>query len=473
MQRAYLLLALLVSMRFPAAAQHVTLKISVRGVFQSKVTLTPLVGAKPGRPLVTTPFVDPNQTITIGVDSQYLPGEFILRFDYKLAKSSSPYPAEKNILIYQQNLSLSVNPPYCNNPDSTRFGDDETENTTLRRFTTENTKKRAMVSLLQNFLMKYDDINTVLYEEAIEEYERRRITYNNWIAEQIHEHEHTFASRIFAFEYIHETAWRGNLTTRIQSMVDHYFDSMDFADTLMIRTREATEWMNNYVNLYGSLATDMRTRDSLVCLAGRNAIEKARSGNPRFYGWMVDYFFNGFETNQINSGLLMLAPYLKDSSCLTSKRLAINQRISGIQNLKPGSLAPDFTLRDANGRLLQLSHYPCDCRYKLVLFWAAGCDHCKVLLDKLYPMWRQISSQRLVQVIALDLDESEEDISRWKTMTDRLKGWKHVHCVGGVNSKEASAYFVLSTPTLYLIDGVTNRIISSPESAGQLFDAMR
>jgi hypothetical protein len=54
-----------------------------------------------------------------------LPGEFVLRFDYKENKESTPYPSEKYIFINNQDLELWVRPQYCNNADSTWFQPDE------------------------------------------------------------------------------------------------------------------------------------------------------------------------------------------------------------------------------------------------------------------------------------------------------------------------------------------------------------
>ena len=47
-------------------------------------------------------------------------------------------------------------------------------------------------------------------------------------------------------------------------------------------------------------------RNTLFVLAGRVACEAASSGHPEVYGWMVDYFYNGYKTQGINDGIAML-----------------------------------------------------------------------------------------------------------------------------------------------------------------------
>ncbi len=39
------------------------------------------------------------------------------------------------------------------------------------------------------------------------------------------------------------------------SLINHYFDGIDFNDSLIIKTSDINKWMDNYVNLYGQLST--------------------------------------------------------------------------------------------------------------------------------------------------------------------------------------------------------------------------
>jgi hypothetical protein len=48
---------------------------------------------------------------------------------------------------------------------------------------------------------------------------------------------------------------------------------------------------------------------------------------------MVDYFYKGFESNNIPDGTKVLKPYLNDPNCLTSKRMEIERRLKGIETL--------------------------------------------------------------------------------------------------------------------------------------------
>jgi len=85
--------------------------------------------------------------------------------------------------------------------------------------------------------------------------------------------------------------------------------------------------MDAYVNLYGSISISPEIRDSLFTLAGKQAIEKAKHGNPKVYGLMVDYFYSGYESTNITMGLKMLEPYINVPNCLTLKKQVIEKRL--------------------------------------------------------------------------------------------------------------------------------------------------
>jgi len=457
-----------------AQDKDITIKVHLRGVWDSKISLLPLSGPNALKPIAESPSVKSGETATVTVAKDQLPGEFVLRFDYKDKETSTPYPSEKHIFAYTQDLELFINPPFCNNADSAWYQKGERENTVFAKFSKENFKQKEKLGLLQNFLMSYDDNHSAFYRMGIDEYEKRRTHYNHWLTAQTKEHKTAFVSNTFQFQYVPQTEWKDSVADRMQSLIAHYFDGMNFKDPLLLKTSDITEWMNKYVNIYGALSTTKDLRDSLFPLAATKAIDKAKAGgNPFVYGWMVDYFYNGFESNSIPAGIKALQPYLDDPNCYTNKKQQIEKRLTGIKSLLIGSQAPDFTIKDNAGKETQFVSYPTDCRYKLVLFWSASCDHCKELVKKLYPWYQQLTDKKLVEVIALSMDDSEPDIKLWEKVHPLLEGWKHSRPKGGINSKEANAYFVLSTPVMVLVDTQTNNIVSLPETVEQLASAIK
>ncbi|OFY39305.1 MAG: alkyl hydroperoxide reductase [Bacteroidetes bacterium RIFOXYA12_FULL_35_11] len=479
-------------LNFQLLAQDINLKIHLRGVSESKITLLPLIGANALKPLIEKQGIKNGETVTISIPDVFaphgahlLPGEFILRFDYKEKETSTPYPSEKHIFISNQDLELWVNPPYCNNSDSTWFQKDEKENTLFALFTKENSKQKEKLGLLQNFLMNYDDAQSPFYMQGIEEYEKRRNNYNQWLTEQSVLHKALFVSHGFQFQHVPRIAFNGSEIDRLKNVIAHYFDGIDFQDTLLLHTNELKSFITTYVNMYASLSKTQANLDSLYPLIGKKAIEKARLGNPKVYGWMVDYFYNGYESFNMQTGLKMLESYINDTTCLTNKRQAIEKRLTGIKTLVVGTVAPDFIINpdltgfnNLSGLETGLTFHQCktNSHYKLLLFWSADCGHCKELVHNLYTWlvntphgaYPLAGAYPLVDVFALSLDNTETEISIWENAITQLKGWRHIRCEGGINSKEANAYFILSAPVMILVDARTNKIIAFPENTGEV-----
>ncbi|WP_374165619.1 DUF5106 domain-containing protein [Arcticibacter sp. MXS-1] len=428
----------------------------------------PLSGAGALKPFVEKNGVKGNETALLSLPADKLPGQFVLRFDYMEKETSTPYPSERYFFAGRQNLELWVRPKAVNNPDSTYFQKDETENALFAEFSKENGKRKSQLSVLQNFLMNYDRASSKLYSLCEDEYEGRRTEYNRWLDGYISSHSNLFASTTFKFQYVPQMLFSGSERDRLENMINHYFDLVDFQDPLLAKTVDIKDWMNNYVNLYGTMATTTKLRDSLFTLAGQRAIEKAKSGHPLLYGWMVDYFYKGYEGFNITPGIKMLEPYLQDPRCLTTKRLEIEKRLLGIESIRPGVVAPDFVSKDVNGKSVQFHNYRTDAKYKMVLFWSADCQHCKELVDKLYPWFLKAGGKSLIDVFAISVDFTDTEVKVWEEFKNKLTEWKHFRPTGGINSPEASSYYILSTPVMVLVDAKTNKIVALPDSVEDL-----
>jgi len=456
-----------------AKVSDVTLTIHLRGVYDSKISLLSLSGSGIFKPLTEINVKVNGDAVKLTFPKEKLPGEFVLRFDYKEKKSSTPYPSEKYFFINDQGLELWVNPMYCNNPDSSYFQKDERENATFMKFSKENGRQKEKLGLLQNFLMNYDETESTFYKQGIIEYENRRQTYNQFLAEKTIQDKALFVSHLYCFQYVPKIPWKGNETERIKSLINHYFDNLNFQDQVLIKTSELNKWMDSYVNLYGQLCTTTALRDSLFPIAGKTAIEKAKQGNPLVYGWMVDYFYRGYETNGITTGMTILEPYLKDSTCLTSKRQEIARRLKGIETMVAGSSAPNIIMTDAHGNPFELNKLETQCKYILILFWSACCSHCMETVKVLYPWQQQGEMQQKIKVVAISLDETETEIKAYKKQITQLKGWQHIRAKEGVRSKVAGDYYVLATPVMVLLDSKTKIIVAVPNTLNELMIAIK
>lgn len=454
--------------QLPAQTRDLAMTIHLRGVSESKISLLAISVSQTFKPIIEIQSLKNGESTKLVVPKDRLPGEFVLRFDYKENAASTPYPSEKYMFINDQDLELWVSPMFCNNPDSSHFQADERENAAFTRFSAENGRQKEKLGVLQNFLMSYDDTGSKFYQEGIKEYEKRRQAYNEWLANQAEKDKALFVSSLYGFQYVVQIPWEGTETDRINSLINHYFDGINFNDSLITKTSDINKWMDNYVNLYGQLSTTVALRDSLFPLAGKIAIERAKQGHPLVYGWMVDYFYRGYEANGIDAGIKILEPYLEDPNCLTSKRQEIARRLKGIETLVKGSKAPDIAMKDTEGNLFELNKQVTTSKHFLILFWSADCEHCAQMLGKLYPWSQQTNILQKMTVVAISLDETETEIKAWDQKIPEYKGWKHLRAEEGVRSKVASDYYVLATPVMVLIDAKTLEIVAMPNSVEEL-----
>jgi len=460
---------------YPAVSvgQHISITIHLRGVSESKISLLPMAGPKAYKPILELSSLKNGDTAVLRIPAEYLPGEFVLRFDYKEKPQSTPYPSEKLILVGSQSFELWTNPMYANNADSTWFGSGEKENNAFARFNSENNLQKQKIGLLQQFLMEYDQPESDFYRLGTQEYEKRRQAYKHWLVRKATDDSSLFASSLYRFSYLPQISFSGSERDRLLSMIDHYFDGIDFNNPIILRTSLMNDWMNAYVNMHGQMATTVALRDSIIPAAAVKAIEKAKQGNPLVYGWMVDYFYRGFEANDLPTGMKVLKPYLNDPDCLTTKRMEIERRLRGMETLTIGSVAPDIVMNDANSKPFRLSTYQPATPYILLLFWSADCSHCRETIDKLYPWYQQGHLSTKMPVIAISLDETTTEVSQWEQRIKTLSAFKHLRAEEGISSKVANDYFILATPVMMVLDGKSKKVLALPSTIEQLHEFIR
>ncbi len=121
---------------------------------------------------------------------------------------------------------------------------------------------------------------------------------------------------------------------------------------------------------------------------------------------------------------------------------------------RTGGIAPDFILKDIEGKNVELSEY----RGKLVLleFWATWCPPCKATIPGLIAVQKKYADKGLV-VLGVSVDEGEN-------LASKLSAFSKEHKINYpvlLGSEETSkAYGVMSIPATFLV-GKDQKIISA------------
>jgi len=140
---------------------------------------------------------------------------------------------------------------------------------------------------------------------------------------------------------------------------------------------------------------------------------------------------------------LILCLFLVPSQVLANPLLLEK---AGIVAPKTPKAAPDFKLRNIQGKITQLS----DFKGKIVLinFWATWCAACIEEMGSMQNMYGNLKNQD-VEIIAISIDRWNED--RIIEYADKNK--LNFHILLDTDQKFRKQYYVMGLPTSYLLDG--------------------
>ncbi|MDM8162172.1 thioredoxin-like domain-containing protein [Labilibaculum sp. K2S] len=438
--------------------------ISLRGVYNATVAVSPFAGMRIGAPVVQDVLLANKGTMQVDVPMTLIPGEFQFKFNYRKQASDRPTPVEINLFLNHEDIHIHINPLYATGDSLTI--DNDVENKVFGRFMAEVGQRRQQIGLLQQLLMGYTDRKAAVVKEAEAEMKKLSGNYNKWVKQLEEQNKALYVSRLFRFQYLTDLGQDGSGNTdALTAMAKKYLSVIDFNDTLVLRSRQLNEFVGGYMGLFGQLATTEALRDSLFTQAGRIACGLAAKGAPKMYGWMVDYFYAGYESYAIDPGMKMLELHLNNPDCLTSKRQAIEKRLEGLKKMVIGAEAPAFEAQMADSLLFRFDGVPKEKNYGLLVFYDTTCGHCSQLMQELRNWYAKLENAVWFNIVSVALNENRQV---WKS-AHRLEqfAWNDVWAPGGVNSEAAGKYFVLGTPMLYIVDPDL-KIVAMPKDMAEV-----
>ena len=125
--------------------------------------------------------------------------------------------------------------------------------------------------------------------------------------------------------------------------------------------------------------------------------------------------------------------------------------------LKPGVLAPDFTLEDLNGHAVNLKDFRN--RTTVLIFWASWCPDCRAEVPLLREMYASSDPSKVV-FVSVSFDRDKEVLKAYAN-ENALPGVQLFDPAGKKKSKVAEAYHVKWIPSLYLIDANGKILLST------------
>ncbi|MCC7526012.1 MAG: AhpC/TSA family protein [Chitinophagaceae bacterium] len=126
---------------------------------------------------------------------------------------------------------------------------------------------------------------------------------------------------------------------------------------------------------------------------------------------------------------------------------AVKESLDAAQTTAVGSIAPDFTLNDVNGKPISLASFKG--KYTLVDFWASWCGPCRQENPTVVKAYNTYKSKGF-DILGVSLDEKKD---KWEQAIQQDKlAWTQVSDLKGWESDAAALYGIKAIPMNYLLD---------------------
>ncbi len=389
--------------------------------------------------------------------AEYLPCQTTLEFK---PVNSNERPMSLNVFITDKDVHLQIQ-NWNNLPNWHK----DAENMANETFFRNSLAKKQQFQLLQNFVANYSDKDE-LQKMATEVYLQKCAEYNKWVYQQINENSKLWVSKSWKNQLMPETEVSLSREENLNGISNHAFNFEDFTDTTLLKTDYFLNLLNNYMRV-NEMLVQLKggDRNCLLTEAGRRLAQKASKGDPRLYGWVVDYLYTNFERYAIHEGITMLTKHVDDPNCLTYKKIEIKRRLDGIQRLSVGNKAPILTVKNSEGDRISLNGN--DDQLSLLFFYESDCPHCLELLDQLNRLSKSTDLAKDITISTIALDES---IETWTAYSQKQQFvWNDYYVEGGINGKVAKDFCLLSSPSMFVL-GKNRTIESTPKNIVELLE---
>jgi len=135
-----------------------------------------------------------------------------------------------------------------------------------------------------------------------------------------------------------------------------------------------------------------------------------------------------------------------------AKELSLLKNISKViqarKAAETGKIAPNFSLNDMNGKMINLAYYRG--KYVLLDFWASWCVPCRQESAGLVRTYQKFKGKSF-EIISVSSDVKEPN---WRKAIkdDKVGDWVHICDLKGLNNQIAEQYGVQPIPDNFLID---------------------
>ena len=247
----------------------------------------------------------------------------------------------------------------------------------------------------------------------------------------------------------------------------HFFDHIDFSDTVLLKSSLLNSRMINYLSLYQDRNADKETFENSLLQGVDTLLEKAMI-NQEMYEYVVDFLLEGFEAVGFEGGLAYISEHNNlDEFCTNTEKLVeLQNKMELINRLAIGRQAPDFTGVTIEGDTIRLRDISAD--RILLFFWASWCPHCKNVVSDINDIDLNYSEEE-IKIIGVSVDTSLQDVK--DVISSYHISWPNIAEGKGWEGEIPESYGIAATPTMYLLDE-NKKIIAKPINKRDLQKAL-
>lgn len=239
---------------------------------------------------------------------------------------------------------------------------------------------------------------------------------------------------------------------RAAYILAHFWDGLDFADTLRSRRPDFVEQnLANFLSLFPHAQEEART--AAVC----RLMQRAEADKPAYLllaELSEKYLYTPGSPMQSEEHFipfleeLARTPILDDTEKSRPRFL-----LSAARKNRPGTTATDFAYHTAEGKLQTLHATP-SAPHLLLMFYNPDCTHCRQAIAQLHAdsLFRQMLHDDRLTVLAINTESDHETPPRPEAHphngNELPDGW----IAGTATSTDNEPYVFPTMPTLYLLD---------------------
>lgn len=231
----------------------------------------------------------------------------------------------------------------------------------------------------------------------------------------------------------------------------HYFDAIDFEDTVLQNSIFYTEKIVDYV-FYLNQSDEVEVQNKLYINAINEVVEKIDENFALKSEILTTLMYN---FAQLENTLLIdyIIENLYSKLPIEYQKSSDIAQIQDLVKLAIGKIAPDFSWEE-NGSENSLYKIDKAATY-IVVFWSTTCSHCLVEIPQLYEF---VKDNEAVHVIAIALENDELGFNHH---TEKFDTWTNILGLDKWQNSIARNYKISSTPNYFVLDE-NKKIISKP-----------